>query len=798
MQSKKLHHAIRSALLGIPVIALSLPAVAQDEPTLEEIIVTARKAEESILDVPLSISAFTAAEIEAAGLEDINDLAQLTPGFSFRSGFGRTGDRPVIRGMSNIQGQPNASFFIDGVFVSGSISGYPLDNLERVEVIRGPQSALFGRRTFSGAINYITRPPSDEFDANIKLTGAEDNEWEASAYASGPLGSSSARFEVNVGAYEFGGQYTNQLSDEVDIGGETSQWIGGALYFSPTDSLDIKLRANYLENDDDHPVIGRIGSDLLNCFLPVDGGSRLFGPPGNNFAPVVFDTRTRGYFCGEPEIPEFSINTSQFSASGFPAGLRRDALRTSATAELAISPTLDLTAQLAFNNTETISAIDQDYSAIRGFGGAFETVDESETEDMAFDLRLQSAQDAAWRWLAGVYYYNEEFKDGRTGSLAGFFPGGFNGPAISLDPVDSDSEVESIALYGLVEFTLADRWTATIEARAAEDDILSAGTSTFTARDGTVFMRDFSNTDTFSNVTPRFTLSYDANDDVLVYGQIAQGTKPGGFNDAVESARISESGRAELNALGFLTFDEEEVWSYELGTKASFPSNGSVLSAALFFLDWDQQQLTESVTVEDVTGALFATSYTANLGESEVTGLELDYSYPINEAFDIRATYAWMDSEITDFVNQDQADLFNSNGQAAGNELPRVPKHQATITGNFNYDMSNGWGYFLRVDASYESSRFAQIHNLIETGDSTIVNLRTGFSGDNWTATLFVRNLTDEDAPDDILRYIDPDEFIFFPQLPERGGGVTGNFLRDFAVSAPRQQQAGITLTYRF
>ena len=135
---------------------------------LEEIVVTARKVEESLLDVPISITAVTAAQIEASGIDDVADLALQTPGFSYRQGFGRTGSgqgeatsRPSIRGMSSILGAANAAFFVDGVYVSGNVSSYQLDNLQRVEVIRGPQSALFGRQTFAGAINFVTREPGD-------------------------------------------------------------------------------------------------------------------------------------------------------------------------------------------------------------------------------------------------------------------------------------------------------------------------------------------------------------------------------------------------------------------------------------------------------------------------------------------------------------------------------------------------------------------------------------------------------------------------------------------------------------
>lgn len=165
----------------------SLPALAQSDtvtPAAEEvgdgaIIVTARKREENLQDVPLTISVVGAESIERAKLLNVSDLASQTPGFSYRQGFGRTGGgggagvRPSIRGMSSVVGAPNAAFFVDGVFVSDNIASYQLDNLERVEIIKGPQSALFGRQTFSGAINYVTRKPTNELSGKLKVSVAE-------------------------------------------------------------------------------------------------------------------------------------------------------------------------------------------------------------------------------------------------------------------------------------------------------------------------------------------------------------------------------------------------------------------------------------------------------------------------------------------------------------------------------------------------------------------------------------------------------------------------------------------------
>ncbi|HEY5757107.1 MAG TPA: TonB-dependent receptor plug domain-containing protein, partial [Steroidobacter sp.] len=216
------------------------PALAQDQTdtesvTITEIVVTARRAEESLQKVPLSITALGANDLQAAGISSVEEIAALTPGFSFRNGFGRGFERPVIRGMANIGGAANASFFIDGIYVNGPISGYNIDNLERVEVIRGPQSALFGRSTFAGAINYVTRKPTDEFEGRVEATTGNYNRQNVSLWASGPIVEGKLRFQINGSYYNRDGQYLNLASGEKDVGGERTKSFGGALSWTPVE-----------------------------------------------------------------------------------------------------------------------------------------------------------------------------------------------------------------------------------------------------------------------------------------------------------------------------------------------------------------------------------------------------------------------------------------------------------------------------------------------------------------------------------------------------------------------------------
>ena len=814
-----------SAAAAIPLVAMPGLVHAQQPGAraLEEIVVTARRAEETLQEVPLSISAFTAQDIEDAGLRSVEDLALQTPGFSFRSAFGRTGDRPVIRGQSNILGEPNASFFIDGVFVSGSISGYDLDNLERVEVIRGPQSALFGRRTFAGAINYITRQPTNELEGQANATVGARGLFETGLSLRGPIIDDQLLFQVNARYFERDGHYTNDVTGQRDVGGQESRSVGGTLYWLPTDNFEARLRFNWTRNDDEHFPIVRIGSALNNCFLP-----NIVAPP------FTAETRTRGYFCGSAPRPDtVAINTDGFEAAGWSAGLIREAFRYSLVLDWTLAD-YQLTSVTAYNENTIFSAVDQDYSGIRGFGGAFETLTYTkDAKDYSQELRIMSPRDERFRWLGGVYYYKEKPGNQFTGNLAGTIG---TGVQATLTPQATGVELENNAVFGMVEFDVTDQFTLTAEARYARDKLSLDGQSNFVLNNaaepgsdscvttpteaGTfnlVCTNAFSFNETFSNFLPRLTATYLLNEDVTLYGLWARGNKPGGINSSVENAQTVPQRRAELAQLGLRQFDEEEADTFELGVKTTFAEGRGLFNVALYYIDWSNQQLTETQAVDREGGGQFITSYIANLGKSEVKGLEAEFRYVLNDFWTVRAAYAYQDAEIKEYFSSDQADLFfpgpytnpcdgpceaawRAAGDTSGNRLPLVPRHQASLSATFRLGTDNliaGSEYFFRMDYSYEGTRYAQVHNLIDTGSANIWNFRTGFDAENWTFSVFVNNAFNDNTPAGVLRYVNPAAFINVPAQPPLPGRQTTN-VRDFAITPPLKRQVGASLVYRF
>jgi iron complex outermembrane recepter protein len=710
--------AIAAGGLVMPAFAQTgTPAVAEAD--ADTIIVTARKREENLQDVPLSVSAFTSDRIEQSGLKSVGDIAQQTLGFSFKEGFGRNADRPVIRGMANIQGNANAAFFVDGVFVTGSIASYQLDNLERVEVVKGPQSALYGRSTFAGAINYVTRKPDNEFRGKISATGGTDEYLETTGFVSGPIIKDKLFIEANARYYNFGGQYANAIDRDDTLGRQRSYSFGTTVRFKPIDALDIVARVGWAFDRDGHYPIGRIGRVLgqtlpvanalvlnpggINCFLPQLTGAVSGGRP-------VAATRVRGYRCGEIQTPSFfALNSAEYRAAGFPDGLSRDLFRSSIRADLDVND-WTFTVIGAINSRKQIAAIDQDYSDLRSL--SFETIDGGGSKDKQFEFRITSPAESRIRGIAGIFYYDEKDNASVVNAAGRVISGNFSSnlnvivpnpvtgvgtitrsfvvgdsPNLIIRSPISRGTTENKAVFGQLEFDLTDTLTASVEGRYQEEIVSSIGTSTATvtvAGVPTVFSRAINETGTYKSFLPRATVDWKITPDALLYAVVGKGNKPGGINAGLLSAIYDDTEVARFRSLGITTFKEEKVWSYEIGAKTSWFDNRLTVNAAAFLLDWNNQQLTQTFSGIRRDGVPAQIAPTVNVGKSRIKGFEIELNGKVTDDINVRIGYALTDAKIRDFVNDDQADLYITAADIAALNAT-APLPTGTIATNPNF-----------------------------------------------------------------------------------------------------------------
>lgn len=731
-----------SVLLTLQMIAN--PAIAQEttettaeqsENTTDVIVVTARKREELLQETPLPITAFSALGLERANIRNLVDIADFTPGFSFASAFGRQGDRPVFRGMSSIQGGANASVFVDGVFISGSSQSILLDNLERVEVINGPQSALYGRATFGGAINYITRKPTNELSGKFSGTAAEHENYEVSGFLSGPLVEDILYFDIGGKYYKFGGDYENTFPglEGEKIGAEQTKTVGGSLRFYPTENFEVIARLNYSEDDDGAYSIGLQGAAANNCFLDV----------------------ARQYFCGDVQIPaDAPRQETNYYDEG--SGVSEETIRTSLTMNLDLENGHTITSITSYSDEDGRVIQDQTYAGEdnRGFFRmGFITDSINMRQDFSQELRVTSPGDQAFRYIFGGYYYSEDTEGTERGS---------SDPADAIHEFNGSSKVSNYAAFGQAEYDINDRLTFSAEMRYAEDklEVVTTGLETFEA--------------TYKSWTPRFTLDYRVNDDLFLYGVVSKGNKPGDFN--TNSALPAALQRV----------DEESMWSYEVGVKSTSLDGRLVLNMSAYYLDWSNQQLTQNFIPE---GGGSPSSYLDNVGKTKTWGLEAEARVKLTEQLSVQGIYSYTHAEIQNFdlsvdSRQEALNFGFAGGIVSGTFTPQSPKHTLTLSSEFRTPIGNSdLEFFARGDFIYSSTRYAQVYNFAGTGARKIANFRVGVENEQYSVALWAKNAFDDETPTSILRYVDVPSFFS---------------RRAFGVSLPRKQQFGLTGTFKF
>jgi len=819
MQGKIFHRSsitlVAAAVAGLLGSTGALAQGTNAEAGLEEIVVTARKREESLQDVPLTVTAVTSTQIAELGIKDSRDLALFTPGFSNVASFGRnSSERPTIRGQSNILGAANAAYFVDGVYLSGSATNTETANLERIEVIKGPQAALFGRATFAGAINYVTRKPSDEFQGQASVTLGQFDQRDANAYISGPIIDGKLNFYLAATRTEIGGFYDNPLDQRDDLGAERTDAITGKLLWRPAEGIEITALGTYSEDSDAPPALGLQGREFNNC--------QLNDP--------VLRPRSRGYYCGEA-VSIDKLRIAQLTDLLPNPGTRRERTRAALTASFTTDSGYQLVATSGYSKEDYEVQIDVSYGGY-DFGqatpppaatafqaqwataGAFQRINGEERNDFSQEVRLSSPVDGKLRWSVGAYYFalGDDFirddKVYRTGAL--IVP---NGTAAL-----TYRDIKNTAVFGSIEYDVTDRWTVTAEARQAEETIEQqsfAFPTNGTARTpGRIF------NGTFNSYTPRFTLRYKPTDDLSLFANLAKGTKPGGFNGGTVIPLLEAVGKP-------IEIKEEESENIEIGAKFNWGPNISA-SITAFDINLTNQQLTQNIVGVSGTSVI-ANSFIENVGKTSSRGLELEVNARVSDNLRIGLGGALIDATFDEYINSDQADLYSNRpataftaisatnprgcgtltgtvaanaaacaalraqdnaefGNVAGQRTPRSPKWNGYVTSRYSRPLSDEMSLVIGVDLTGEGSKFAQVHNLIETGARMYLNARIGVEADSWSVQLWGRNLNDDDTALDILRYVDGRGLGYIPGLGTRA----------FTISLPKPRQIGLTATYKF
>ncbi|WP_404326856.1 TonB-dependent receptor [Aerophototrophica crusticola] len=692
-------HALRTTTAALALLA-AIPASAQG---VEEIVVTARQRAEDPQRTPLSLTVLGPEAIERAQVDSIADIATRAPGLVVSDPFGRFNPAPAIRGLTQpgVGEEPSVGFFLDGVYVSGRSSiNLFLDDVERIEVLKGPQNALFGRNTFGGAVNLVTRKPGDAVEGQVAGAIGNKGRKEFSASVGGPLVAGKLAARASFALDDYDGFYRNALAGGPEIGAEKSTAAALTLRATPTDRLEALLRVSYAEDRDGQPK---------GWWLQTNCQQRL------NAAGVPAGAFTQ--YCGE--IPE-DVPTQAANAEHF--GFRRDAWRTALTVNYDLGPAT-LTSISAANFETNEFNRDNDYSAAL-IARAGQLTDR---HDWSQELRLVSNDDGEpLSWIAGASRYrfdNETERRDFDYVESRVRPGGGTRTAEVTD---------SWAVYGSLSYRLPLDLTATADLRWQRDE----------KRFATTALPNVGLSDEWTMWTPRFALSWQATDDALLYASAAKGAKSGGFSTM---ANILPTERS---------FDPETNWTYEVGAKTQWLGGRVTANAALFWIDWTDQQVV-AVSSGPFTNNNF---YTANAAQSRSRGLELELAAAPVEGLDLRAAYTFVDAEFRDYRDTDYFNIpaFAPDGDISGLALPRQSRHQIVASGQYTAALAAGWDGFLGGEWLWQSRQYTENSNLSWIPADGKVNAWVGLEQGGARFTLRVRNLFDDRSAPVAIRFNEP------------------------------------------
>ncbi len=712
----------------------------------EKIVVTARRREEDLQETPISITVFPSAALEDRSMRDLSDLSDFTPNMDFTNisvQGGSSSDATVyIRGIGQIStalfSDPGVGIYLDGVYLARA-QGAVLDlvDLERAEVLRGPQGTLFGKNTIGGAINLVTRKPDSNFDGDLELAAGSFDRVDGKSRVNVPLA------DKIYGSLALASTSSDGIGESLATGEEyydDNRDSGRlALRFLPRDDLTVDWTADYAR-EREHAIDWTLL--FLDHSVPIlQFYNRVTGAAG-------FPTYSDEFITGDP-LKTFSAeeNLSNGEVWG---------------TSLAIGWTLgdlDLRSITAYREVDYDVSFDLDGAPIRyGFRPTTTTQDQRSEE-----LQLLGTGDRL-TWVVGALYFAEESHETNHGELFGglfealeaapgaiFSPpgvpdflcnpgppppglpcfGGAGNPfnlAFLIDEEQrgfDDLTTTSYALFGEGTYALGDKVSLTTGLRYTyeEKDYLLRevpGPGSFN------LPFEVMNEDSWDAVTARFSLAYQATPEVFLYTSISNGFKSGGFNGL----------RGGSTDALLEPFDPERVWTYELGFKTDWLSRRLRLNGALFWNDYTDLQLAAAVTVGNQPTTLIQ-----NAGKSEIKGFELEFLAEPGRNLLLNLGVGYTDAGYTDL---DPSVL----SVTLDGTIPKTPEWSVVFSPHYTLHRKDGGAVTLRADYSYKSKFFHDVGNTEEAAQEPygLINARASYltATGRWEIALFATNLTDE------------------------------------------------------
>lgn len=699
---------------------------ADGERRLDRIVVTAQKRAQSASDIGVSLSVIDGDGLESRNVVNVADIAELVPNLEIAVPNG-PGTQPAIflRGVGvndfNTNNNGPIAVYADEVYRSSFVTqNLNLFDVERLEVLKGPQGTLFGRNATGGAIRVIANKPGEAFELDGSLRYGSFNTLRAEGAVNLPVTEHIAVRAAMVHGASDG--FVDDIGNGVDTGGYDFVSWRGQVAVEPTDTLSVLLAAEGTHTD--NPGAGFAFQGLLD---PVTGAPcPLADIQANRCANPVGDLRPQD---------RFDVDYDRLGSTVL------DAYIASAT----ITWDLEVGQITSVSAYETVADFakkeDTDVSPSDLLAVDFNVDSETLSQELRFDFDRDRT-----RGTIGVFYLTEELNQDQTADIFRAFrplveaidpvafPGGFDPGGLALGaPVTTlnyrnTQDTETLAVFSQGEFDL----TSTLRLVAGlryTDETREFDTLGQAVEPGfSVPLFDAALSIDNQNVSYKAGLEWDAADDLLVYGHVSTGFKSGGFN-----------GGFPLSAAEIAPFDEETLTAYEIGAKAAWPARAVQVNAAAFYYDYTDIQVFTFVNA----GALPVTVLT-NAGDARIFGFEADAVWRATRDLTLTASLGLLDTEFERF----EADATLGTGDFTGNALPLAPEASAVFAVDYERPVSGDLVFYASGDVSYRSKVFFDPSNspLLQQDGYALVDLSAGLgrSDGRWRADLFVDNLFDE------------------------------------------------------
>jgi iron complex outermembrane receptor protein len=735
-------YCVRRALAALGCCAALTSTVwAQIAPPseeLQEIIVTAEKRDSTVQKTPISITAISGSDLQAQGLSDMTSVAQQVPGVSFKtSGPGQT--EFEMRGLTSTGGEsPTVGFYLDDAILTPAAMAQngktvidpSLFDLNRVEVLRGPQGTLYGAGSMGGTIKLVTNQPDPKaFGANVEVIGSGTTNGGGFNHTENvmlniPLIQDVAALRV-VGTDKYIDGWIDrkvlnpfppEINGSTQRGNVAAAPVAEDFRHSNTEHLQAGRAALLIQ------PIDRLSITLgfMHQSLTQDGPSTIDSPP-------LTETHYQPFDVSEPFEDKFNLYTltgkfnfdafQLVSASAYWDRQQNQTQDISEAMQDYIGGFFGPPAAFPYSSTATVT---EGGSTFFGLGAGSITEDDY-TRQFSEELRLASTGTGPLQWLVGGYYSSF----GATSHVFSFYPDtndGFNANFGTTNLADNHRKVDidQYAAFGEVSYLLPDNLRASVGARYYQYHSNSVTSVSGVSANGT--SNPLFGLAQNSGVTPKVDLAYIPDDNTTIYGTVSKGFRPGGPNSPIPVPPCASAAPTQ--------FGPDSVWNYELGEKLRFLDSRISVNGAIYYEDWTnvQQQVAPSCGFK----------FTANAGKATVYGAELEVAVVLMPGFVL--------SQNVGYTHATNSTTLPAAGVVSGERLLDVPEVTANTALSFKQPLANDMNFVSRLTNSYVSS----IQDITFTRNSLpaydLVGLRAGIETSRWSAVLFADNLTNKMA----------------------------------------------------